>query len=65
MKIKVNGTRPSKINIKGKIQNFWILQRHFHENQGQRDRFGLKKIFGPKTTILILFTPRKQLLAIF
>ena len=33
MKFKVKGTRPSKINLKGKIQLFWNLKGHFHENQ--------------------------------
>ena len=29
MKIKVKGTRPSKINVKGTVQLFWILKEHF------------------------------------
>ena len=33
MKIKVKGTRPSKINVKGTVQLFWILKGHFHEIQ--------------------------------
>ena len=32
MKIMVKGTRPSKINVKGTIQLFWILKGHFYEN---------------------------------
>ena len=27
------GTRPSKINVKGTVQLFWILKGHSHENQ--------------------------------
>ena len=33
MKIMFKGTRPSKIDVKGTIQLFWILKGHIHENQ--------------------------------
>ena len=32
MKFKFKGTRPSKINVEGKIQLFWNLKGHFHDS---------------------------------
>ena len=33
IKIKLKGTKPSKINVKGTLHLNWVLKGHFHENQ--------------------------------
>ena len=38
MKSKFKGIRPSKINLKRKIQLFWNLKGHFHKIQVHRDQ---------------------------
>ena len=39
MKMKIKGTRPLKISVKGTIQLFWILKGHFHEIQYDEQYF--------------------------
>ena len=61
MKIIFEGTRPSKINVKGTIYQ----KRVFCHTLAIFWAIWPKNFSGPKTTIWTLFRPRKQLFAIF
>ena len=54
MKIKLKGTKPSKINIKGILHLYCVLKGHFQENQALRDQTFKNNVKGTLNLKLVL-----------
>ena len=54
MKIKLKGTKPSNINVKGILHLHCVLKGHLKENQAERDQTFKNNVKGTLNLKLVL-----------